>query len=86
MKKLLEQPGITKDLNEVNLNSLNRYLSNDLMYFNFDQYQDENLEVLFNAITNYNHLLEENHFFKKNEFLQIMLTLQENNLKKTNNL
>lgn len=86
LKKLLEQPGITKDLNEENLNSLNRYLSNDLMYFNFDQYQDENLEVLFNAITNYNHLLEENHFFKKNEFLQIMLTLQENNLKKTNNL
>lgn len=82
LKNLLEQAEITTDIDDRTLESLHKYIYEEHKYFNFDYYINDNLDLLFNAISNFNQLFENKHFFKKSKLLNAMITLQEANVKK----
>ncbi len=75
---LLALPESSRELDENLIRSLEKYVNNELVYFQVDHYNEENLQILFNAISSYKKLLDENHFTKKKCYLEFMLSLEEN--------
>ncbi|WP_313181048.1 M48 family metallopeptidase [Sphingobacterium siyangense] len=74
---LLALPGSKDELDDTLLTSLDMYINRDLIYFNVDHYNEDNLQILFNAISAYKKLLDDQHFVKKKHYLNFMLTLEE---------
>ncbi|WET66883.1 M48 family metallopeptidase [Sphingobacterium sp.] len=74
---LLDFPESKLDLEERLISSLDSYISSELIYFYIDHYNEENLQIMFNAITTYKKLLDDHHFTKKKHYLNVMLTLEE---------
>lgn len=75
---LLELPESKLDMEEQLISSLDNYISSELVYFHVDHYNEENLQIMFNAISTYKKLLDDHHFAKKRCYLNFMLTLEEN--------
>jgi hypothetical protein len=74
---LMALPGSKDELDDPLLTSLDTYINRDLIYFNVDHYNEDNLQILFNAISAYKKLLDDQHFAKKKHYLNFMLTLEE---------
>lgn len=77
LELLLGLPDSKKDLEESLIRSLDTYVSRDLVYFNVDHYNEDHLQILFDAISVYKKLLDDQHFMKKKHYLDFMLTLEE---------
>jgi hypothetical protein len=77
LELLLSLPDSKKDLEESLIRSLDTYVSRDLVYFNVDHYNEDHLQILFDAISVYKKLLDDQHFMKKKHYLDFMLTLEE---------
>ncbi|MEZ0453879.1 M48 family metallopeptidase [Sphingobacterium thalpophilum] len=78
LRKLLELPSATQDMDETVLSSLNTYIHNDLVYFNTNQYKEENLAIMVSAISEYKKILDNNYFKKKKNYLDFLLELEQN--------
>jgi Zn-dependent protease with chaperone function len=55
--------------------SFNQYKSKNWIYFEDNQYINENLEMLYAAMNNYNYLLSRRYFIDKNIFLEYQLSV-----------
>jgi hypothetical protein len=62
IKPYLESNTIGLDLEEQDIKDLNYYLSNDLIYFNNDQYMESHLQIMMKAINIYPYLLSRKYF------------------------
>lgn len=76
IKPYMESHTISLDLGEQEIKDLNYYLSNDLVYFNNDQYMETHLQLLMKAINIYPYLLSRKYFRMKKDLLDIMKELK----------
>ncbi|MDF2517658.1 MAG: hypothetical protein K0R59_2954 [Sphingobacterium sp.] len=78
LSKLLSlQDNIQPPMDATLLATLNKYIATDLMYFNVDQYKEENLQILLQAIASYKSLLDDIYFSKKKTYLDFILLLEK---------
>jgi len=80
LRKLLESADDGHNIDQTLILTLNKYIDHDLMYFNVNQYKEENLNILFEAIAAYKKLLDDSYFFKKKAYLDFIIFLEENNM------
>lgn len=71
------QENIQPPMDTALLSTLNKYINTDLLYFNVDQYKEENLQILLQAIAEYKRLLDDIYFSKKKTYLDFILRLEE---------
>ena len=67
---LLTNSELVEELPEDLLNSLNEFQNNELEYFKANQYDDNNLTLLFTAIHNYYNLIFRSYFLHKYKLLK----------------
>jgi len=78
LSKLLSlQENIQPPMDATLLSTLNKYINTDLLYFNVDEYKEENLQILLQAIAEYKRLLDDIYFSKKKTYLDFILRLEE---------
>jgi len=78
LAKLLSlQDNIHPPMDATLLATLNKYIATDLLYFNVDQYNEENLQILLQAIAAYKSLLDDIYFSKKKTYLDFILLLEK---------
>ena len=78
LSKLLSlQDNIQPPMDATLLATLNKYIATDLLYFNVDQYKEENLQILLQAIAAYKRLLDDIYFSKKKTYLDFILLLEK---------
>lgn len=73
--ELLNDPTTSKYIHIDDRESLEKYLSQDWVYFIYEKYDDAALGVLFNALQAYNNTINNLLFFKKKEFLDFKAQL-----------
>ncbi|WP_437921264.1 M48 family metalloprotease [Sphingobacterium sp. LRF_L2] len=76
LNQLLKNQILIDEMDEATLSSLQKYISIDLSYFQESQYNDDDLALLFLAISSYKQLQDDAYFFKKKDFLTLMLNLE----------
>ncbi|WP_343565262.1 M48 family metallopeptidase [Sphingobacterium sp.] len=71
------QDNIQPPMDATLLTTLDKYIATDLLYFNVDQYKEENVQILLQAITAYKSLLDDIYFSKKKTYLDFILLLEK---------
>ncbi|MFU1857263.1 hypothetical protein BWD42_21770 [Sphingobacterium sp. CZ-UAM] len=78
LAKLLSlQDNIQPPMDATLLTTLDKYIATDLLYFNVDQYKEENVQILLDAIASYKSLLDDIYFSKKKTYLDFILLLEK---------
>lgn len=70
LRKLLQTELLTKDITPAIRESLETYLSNDLVYFRNEQYFTDNLQIFFEVLHHYNYLVPRLYFLIKQELVK----------------
>ena len=81
IKEMLESSSYAKVLTAEIRASFEAYLKEDYLYFSTDKYIDSELEIFYEAITNYRYMLSRGYFIVKKDLLdfqvQLMATSRE---------
>ena len=75
IKTLLENENLIKEISLSTKENLEKYLSEDLEYFHGISYDDENLQTLFLALSNYYYLIVRDLYFSKSDMLEFQSRL-----------
>lgn len=78
IKKLIEDETLTGEISEATKENLEKYLLNELEYFNGQEYNNDNVQILFNAVKNYNYLFPRQYFISKLDLLNYQIKQLEN--------
>ena len=78
LKKILTNPLLESDITEEARKDLQYYMDNQLIYFNNNQYFNDDLQHLFFAINSYQYYTARNYFLLKKRLLDQMSILEKN--------
>jgi len=70
MGLLLENKEIQSEITEVMRQNMEKYLSVEFVYFGNGSYYDDNLQIFFGAVNDFNYLLSRIYFLSKKELLE----------------
>lgn len=77
IKQILADPNFETEITEQSRKDLDYYSKNDLIYFNNNEYFNDNLQHLFFAINNYQYYLGRNFFLLKKKLIDQMSGLEK---------
>jgi len=81
LRALLSHASIRSELDDALKNDLEKYTEHQLTFFHVDEYDNDNLGLMMNAITQLGILSQRHVFLSKKQLLNFFLQLQENRLK-----
>jgi len=73
MRLLLENKEIQPEITEVMRQNMENYLSVEFVYFGNGSYYDDNLQIFFGAVNDFNSLLSRIYFLSKKELLEFQV-------------
>lgn len=76
LKALLNNPLYTKEIDALEREKLAEYLGHDLTYFAGGQYQEDKLNLMLNALSQYYQLLITAHFLHRKQILDFQVEIQ----------
>lgn len=77
IKKLIDDDTLKKEISQQAIENCEKYLSKEWEYFDGTEYYNDNLQILFNAINEYNYLLSRKYFITKLDLLNYQLVQLE---------
>jgi hypothetical protein len=83
IRDLMAHPVFQKEITPEISEELNRYLQKDFVYFNRPEYYNNELEMLYAAINQYQAILSAAFIKTKREMLQFMAGLEETKAKRS---
>lgn len=72
---LMSNPDLVKELSQLSKANFENYLSHDWVYFSDNAYLNENLQILYTAVNDFNFLLSRNYFLIKKDLLNYQIKL-----------
>ncbi len=75
IKILLEDPVLLPEISNDIKQTLEKYVSNTLLYFVANTYQEENMNLLMKSLKHYAFLISRKHFLIKKSLLQFQESL-----------
>lgn len=78
IKCFLENKDLKKEINKEMADSFHNYLSQEWIYFKDEDYNNDNLKVLFAAVNNYQYLIARSYFFSKLNLLNFQIEIIKN--------
>lgn len=78
IKKMLNNDILQPEISKTMKDNFESYLSNELNYFSNENYDNENLKILFRALNDSKYLLSRNYFLTKKNLLNYQIQLLEN--------
>jgi Zn-dependent protease with chaperone function len=73
IKDLLENKDLEQEISKQMGDNSHKYLSNDWIYFRGEEYNNDNLKILFAAIHDYHYLVSRSYFFTKLNLLNFQI-------------
>lgn len=77
IKKFMEDESLRNEISQLTMENFEKYLSNEMEYFNGKEYNDDNLQIFFIATNDYNYLLSRQYFLNKLDLLNYQLAQLE---------
>jgi len=77
LKEILSNDLLSEEISEQNRKDLEYYINNDLLYFNQNEYLNNNLQQLFFAVNSYHFYIGKKFFLLKKDLLSKMSSLEK---------
>jgi Zn-dependent protease with chaperone function len=77
IKKLMKEETLKNEISQLTKENFEKYISREWEYFNGTEYNNDNIQLLFNATNEYNYLLSRRYFITKLDLLNYQIAQLE---------